>query len=48
LAENVIDPTWDNITNKPTVVSGSSQISFNGITDKPTLISGSSQIDIHR
>jgi hypothetical protein len=44
-AENVIDPTWDNITNKPTVVSGSSQISFNGITDKPTLISGSSQID---
>lgn len=28
------------------VVSGSSQISFNGITDKPTLVSGSSQIDI--
>ena len=26
------------------VVSGSSQISFNGITDKPTLVSGSSQI----
>jgi len=28
------------------VVSGSSQISFNGITDKPTLVSGSSQIDL--
>ena len=26
------------------VVSGSSQVSFNGITDKPTLVSGSSQI----
>ena len=26
------------------VVSGSSQISFNGITDKPTLVSGSSQV----
>jgi hypothetical protein len=30
--------------NNITVVSGSSQISFNGITDKPTLVSGSSQI----
>jgi hypothetical protein len=28
----------------PNIVSGSSQISFNGISDKPTLISGSSQI----
>ena len=29
------------------VVSGSSQISFNGITDKPTLISGSAQISFN-
>jgi hypothetical protein len=27
-----------------TLVSGSSQVSFNGITDKPTLVSGSSQV----
>ena len=27
------------------VISGSSQVSFNGISDKPTLVSGSSQID---
>ena len=32
--------------NGDNVVSGSSQISFNGITDKPTLISGSSQVSI--
>jgi len=30
--------------NSDGVVSGSSQVSFNGITDKPTLVSGSSQI----
>jgi hypothetical protein len=29
------------------LVSGSSQISFNGITDKPTLISGSSQVSFN-
>ena len=29
------------------VLSGSSQVSFNGIIDKPTLVSGSSQIDIN-
>ena len=33
-------------TNTP-LVSGSSQISFNGITDKPTLVSGSSQISFN-
>lgn len=32
--------------NSETVVSGSSQVSFNGIVDKPTLVSGSSQIDL--
>ena len=30
------------------LVSGSSQISFNGIVDKPSLVSGSSQIDIEQ
>jgi len=35
---------YSNIANKPTLVSGSEQVSFNGITDKPTLVSGSSQI----
>lgn len=35
---------YNDIANKPTLVSGSEQISFNGITDKPTLVSGSSQI----
>jgi hypothetical protein len=29
------------------LVSGSSQISFNGITDKPTLVSGSSQVSFN-
>jgi hypothetical protein len=32
------------VANKPTLVSGSEQVSFNGIVDKPTLVSGSSQI----
>jgi hypothetical protein len=34
----------NHIFNK-TLVSGSSQVSFNGIVDKPTLVSGSSQIE---
>ena len=32
------------VKNGDGIVSGSSQVSFNGITDKPTLISGSSQV----
>ena len=39
-----INTTIKNKLNNDGVVSGSSQISFNGITDKPTLVSGSSQI----
>jgi hypothetical protein len=35
---------YSNVANKPTLVSGSEQISFNGIVDKPTLVSGSSQV----
>jgi hypothetical protein len=36
---------YSNITNKPTLVSGSSQISYTGITDIPLgIVSGSSQI----
>jgi hypothetical protein len=35
---------YASVANKPTLVSGSAQVSFNGITDKPTLVSGSSQI----
>jgi hypothetical protein len=35
---------YNNIANKPTLVSGSEQVSFNGIIDKPTLVSGSEQI----
>jgi hypothetical protein len=35
---------YNNVANKPPLVSGSEQISFNGIVDKPTLVSGSSQI----
>jgi hypothetical protein len=39
--------SYTSLTNIPLgIVSGSSQISFNGIIDKPTLVSGSSQIDI--
>ena len=39
-----INTTIKSKLNSDGVVSGSSQISFNGITDKPTLVSGSSQI----
>jgi hypothetical protein len=35
---------YASVANKPTLVSGSEQVSFNGIVDKPTLVSGSSQI----
>jgi hypothetical protein len=35
---------YSNVANKPTLVSGSEQVSFNGIIDKPTLVSGSSQV----
>jgi hypothetical protein len=35
---------YSNVANKPTLVSGSEQVSFNGIIDKPTLVSGSEQI----
>jgi len=38
---------YTNVANKPTLVSGSGQISFNGITDKPTLVSGSEQISFN-
>ncbi len=38
---------YTNVANKPTLVSGSGQISFNGITDKPTLVSGSSQVSFN-
>ena len=38
---------YSNITNKPTLVSGSSQISYSGLTNIPNgIVSGSSQIDI--
>lgn len=36
---------YADILNKPTLVSGSSQIAFTGITGKPTLVSSSAQID---
>ena len=39
------DVEYLDVLNKPTLVSGSSQISFNGIIDKPTLFSGSSQVN---
>jgi hypothetical protein len=39
-----IDTTIKTKLDTDGVVSGSSQISFNGITDKPTLVSGSSQV----
>jgi hypothetical protein len=38
---------YSNIANKPTLVSGSEQVSFNGITDKPTLVSGSEQVSFN-
>ena len=44
-ASLALNVDFDNIDNKPTLVSGSSQISFNGITDKPTLISSSLQFN---
>ncbi len=39
-----INTTIKSKLNADNVISGSSQVSFNGITDKPTLVSGSSQI----
>jgi hypothetical protein len=42
-----INTTIKNKLNSDGVVSGSSQVSFNGITDKPTLVSGSSQISFN-
>jgi len=42
-----INTTIKSKLNSDGVVSGSSQISFNGITDKPTLVSGSSQISFN-
>jgi hypothetical protein len=36
--------SFNNLTDTPTLVSGSSQVSFDSIVDKPTLVSGSSQI----
>ncbi len=44
IATEALAVNFDNVTNKPSLVSGSSQISFDGIADKPTLVSGSSQI----
>jgi hypothetical protein len=38
---------YSNVANKPTLVSGSEQVSFNGIVDKPTLVSGSEQISFN-
>jgi len=37
---------FNTLSNKPTIVSGSSQITFSGISSLPTLVSGSSQIDV--
>jgi hypothetical protein len=37
---------FNTLSNKPTLVSGSSQITFSGISSLPTLVSGSSQIDV--
>jgi hypothetical protein len=37
---------FNTLSNKPTLVSGSSQITFSGISSLPTLVSGSSQIAI--
>lgn len=44
VAESASYVDYNNVDNKPTLVSGSSQISFNGIVDKPTLVSSSQQI----
>lgn len=45
-AENVVDPTWDNITDKPSgLVSGSSQIDYPLISNIPSgIISSSEQL----
>jgi hypothetical protein len=37
---------FNTLSNKPTIVSGSSQITFSGISSLPTLVSGSSQITL--
>jgi hypothetical protein len=37
---------FNTLSNKPTLVSGSSQITFSGISSLPTLVSGSSQVDV--
>jgi hypothetical protein len=37
---------FNTLSNKPTIVSGSSQITFSGISSLPTLVSGSSQVDV--
>ena len=42
-----INTTIKSKLNSDGVVSGSSQISFNGITDKPTLVSGSAQVSFN-
>ncbi len=39
---------FEDIGNKPALVSGSSQVSFSGISDKPSLVSGSSQIELNQ
>ena len=47
-AENVVDPTWDNITNKPSgLVSGSSQVSYPELSNIPSgIISSSDQLSL--
>ena len=45
LSNTVVNGTFS--ATGTTLVSGSSQISFNGITDKPTLVSGSGQISFN-
>jgi len=42
-----INTTIKSKLNADNVISGSSQVSFNGITDKPTLVSGSSQVSFN-
>jgi hypothetical protein len=47
-AENVVDPTWDNIQDKPSgLVSGSSQVSYPELSNIPSgIVSGSSQVNL--
>ena len=45
LSNTVVNGTFS--ATGTTLVSGSSQVSFNGITDKPTLVSGSSQVSFN-